>query len=209
MPTLSVFDMSGKEVGNMDLNDEVFAAPYNEGLIHQIFCGLRANARRGTQSTKTRGEVRGGGRKPWRQKGTGMARHGSRRSPIWRGGGTTFGPKPRTHNQALPKKMRRQAMRSALSQRVREAKLTAVDELQLEEYRTRAMVETLKNLKVSERRTLVVLHAPDDKVQKSASNIPGVDVVLAENLNLVDVVLSHRLLATKGALQKLEEVLSK
>ncbi|MBI3925479.1 MAG: 50S ribosomal protein L4 [Armatimonadetes bacterium] len=209
MPTLPVFDMSGQEVGNLELRDEVFGAPYNRGLIHQIFCGLRANARRGTHSTKTRSEVRGGGKKPWRQKGTGMSRHGSRRSPIWRGGGVTFGPKPRDYTQALPKKMRRQALKSALSQRVREAKVTALSELTLDEFRTRAIVEMLGKLKVEERRTLVVLDAANPKVQKSASNIPGLQVVLAENLNLVDVVLSHRLVATRNALQKLEEVLSR
>lgn len=208
MPKLSVHDMSGKVVGDVSLKDEVFNAPYNQGLIHQIFVGLRANKRRGTASTKERGEIRGGGRKPWRQKGTGMARHGTRTSPLWRGGGITFGPKPRSYNQKLPKKMRHGAMRSALSQRVRDEKVTALKALDLEEFRTKAVVELLKSLEVSESRTLLVLHEPNQKVEKSASNIPGVGVVLAENLNLIDVIHNHRLVATVDALEKIQEVLS-
>ncbi|MGE0492642.1 MAG: 50S ribosomal protein L4 [Vulcanimicrobiota bacterium] len=208
MPKVSLYNMSGKVVGDFELKDEVFNTPYNQGLIHQIYVGLLANQRRGTHSTKTRGEVRGGGKKPWRQKGTGMARHGSRRSPIWRGGGITFGPRPRDYQQALPKKMRHGAMRSALSQRLRESKLTALKELSLDEFRTKAMIEMLKNLEVSETKTLLVLAEPNTKVQKSASNIPGLNVVLAANLNLVDLVRHHRVVATQEALEKIQEVLS-
>lgn len=208
MPKLSVHDMKGKVVGDVTLKDEVFDVPYNEGLIHQIFVGLQGNKRRGTHSTKTRGEVRGGGRKPWRQKGTGMARAGTRNSPLWRGGGIVFGPRPRSYQRTLPKKMRHGALRSALSQRVREEKLTALDQLTLKEFKTKTVIKMLKDLKVEERRTLVVVHERDEKVFKSASNIPGVEVVEAGHLNLVDVVQSHRLVATKEALEKIQEVLS-
>ena len=208
MPKLSVHDMKGKVVGDVSLKDEVFDVPYNEGLIHQIFVGLMANKRRGTHSTKTRGEIRGGGRKPWRQKGTGMARAGTKTSPLWRGGGIVFGPRPRGYQKGLPKKMRHGAMRSALSQRVREEKLTALDQVTMEEYKTKTMVKMLSDLKIEDRRTLLVLHEKDDKVIKSASNIPGFNVVLAENLNLLDVVKNHRVLATKDALEKIQEVLS-
>ncbi len=246
MAKLPVFDMAGKSAGDLELSDTVFGAEYNQGLIHQIFVGLQANARHGTADTKTRGEVRGGGRKPWRQKGTGMARQGSRRAPNWKGGGTVFGPHPRKYTQALPKKMRHAALRSALSQRVRENAVTALSELALEEFKTKRIVEMLTALKLtltvrgkkkagehadgerakarravanstaeiaidgssSAARTLLVLEAANDKVQKSAANLPGVTVVLAANLNLVDVVLSHRVLATKAALKKIEEVLS-
>ncbi len=208
MPKVSLYNMAGKVVGDLNLKDEVFDAPYNQGLIHQIYVGLRANKRRGTHCTKTRGEVRGGGRKPWRQKGTGMARHGSRRSPIWRGGGITFGPRPRSYNQKLPKKMRHGALRSAISHRLREARLTALDELSLDEFRTKAIVELLTNLEVTERKTLLVLSEPNQKVEKSASNIPGLNLVLAANLNVIDLVHHGRVVATKQALEKIEEVLS-
>jgi len=246
MAKLPLFDMAGKSAGDLELSDTVFGAEYNQGLIHQIFVGLQANLRHGTADTKTRGEVRGGGRKPWRQKGTGMARQGSRRAPNWKGGGTVFGPHPRKYTQALPKKMRRAALRSALSQRVRENAVTALSEVSLEEFKTKKIVDMLKALKLtlsvrgkkkagehaeggrasakrgqanetreiaidgssSAARTLLVLDAANDKVQKSAANLPGVTVVLASNLNLIDVVLSHRVLATKAALKKIEEVLS-
>lgn len=247
MAKLPVFDMAGKSAGDLELSDAVFGAEFNQGLIHQIFVGLQANARHGTADTKTRGEVRGGGRKPWRQKGTGMARQGSRRAPHWKGGGTVFGPHPRKYTQALPKKMRHAALRSALSQRVRENAVTALSELALEEFKTKRIVEMLKALNLgsltvrgkkkagdhaegerakarravpnstaelpidgssSAARTLLVIDAADAKVQKSAGNLPGVTVVVAANLNLIDVVLSHRVLATKAALKKIEEVLS-
>jgi len=240
MAKLPLFDMAGKSAGDLELSDTVFGAEYNQGLIHQIFVGLQANLRHGTADTKTRGEVRGG------QKGTGMARQGSRRAPNWKGGGTVFGPHPRKYTQALPKKMRRAALRSALSQRVRENAVTALSEVSLEEFKTKKIVDMLKALKLtlsvrgkkkagehaeggrasakrgqanetreiaidgssSAARTLLVLDAANDKVQKSAANLPGVTVVLASNLNLIDVVLSHRVLATKAALKKIEEVLS-
>ncbi len=208
MPKLSLHDMTGTVVGDLELSTQVFDVPYNAGLVHQIFVGLMANKRRGTHFTKTRGEVRGGGRKPHRQKGTGMARHGSRRSPIFRGGGITFGPRPRSYNQTLPKKMRQGAMRCALSQRVREEALTAVSELTMEEFKTKRIVAMFRALGLDTRKTLLVLDTPNEKVEKSASNIPGLNVVQASTLNLVDLLKHDRVVATKVALEKIQEALS-
>jgi len=208
MPKVSVFNMKGETVGELDLNPEVFEAPYHQAVLHQVMLALQANARRGTHKVKTRGEVSGGGKKPWRQKGTGMARHGSRRSPIWKGGGVTFGPQPRSYGQKIPKKMRHLAMRSALSQRLREEMLTALSELKLEDFSTRTFAGMLSALKVEGGRTLVVVNQPDLKVEKSAANLPGVKLVRASNLNLLDLVKFPRLVATREALQSIQEVLS-
>jgi large subunit ribosomal protein L4 len=205
--------MAGKVVGDIELKDGVFNADYKESLIHQIYVGLMANKRHGTHDTKGKGEVRGGGKKPWRQKGTGNARHGSRRSPIWKGGGVTFGPTPRKYTQVLPKTMRHAAMRSALSQRVRESNFTALSEVKLDGFKTKPIVEMLKHLtqddhSVSTSHTLLLLGSQDKVVMKSAANIPGVEVIVADLLNVVDIVNSKRILATKDAIKKLEEVLS-
>lgn len=213
MAKLSILSMAGEVVGDLDLSSKVFEAEYNQGLVHQIFTGLLANRRHGTADTKSRGEVRGGGKKPWRQKGTGNARHGSRRSPIWKGGGISFGPTPRSYNQSLPKKMRHAALRCALSQRVRESKFIAVNEVKLESFKTKSVVEMLVKLtshghESTKDRTLLVIEKIDLFVQRSAANIPGLTVVTVDQLNLVDVVLTHRLLATTGAIQHLEEQLS-
>ena len=213
MAKLSILSMAGEVVGDLDLNAKVFEAEYNQGLVHQIFTGLLANRRHGTADTKSRGEVRGGGKKPWRQKGTGNARHGSRRSPIWKGGGISFGPTPRSYNQALPKKMRHAAMRCALSQRVRESNFIALNEVKLESFKTKAVVEMLVKVashahETTKDRTLLVLAKADPMVQKSSANIPGLTVVTVDRLNLVDLVLTHRVVATTGAIQHLEEQLS-
>lgn len=225
MPKLAVLDMSGKSVGDIELAPEVFEVEYHEAIIHQVTVGLQANLRHGTSCTKTRGEVRGGGRKPWRQKGTGMARHGSRRSPIWKGGGTTFGPRPRKYTQKLPAKMRHLAMRSALSQRVREEMLTPVKAIEMKEFKTRDFAKFLADIKVEttpvkqkpaegEKKknlpvpnALIVIDSTDLKVQKSAANLPNVRVAMVQNLNLLDVVLSKRLVFTQAALEKIQEVL--
>jgi large subunit ribosomal protein L4 len=199
MPKVSVFNMEGETVGELELNPEVFEAPYHQAVLHQVVLAQQANARRGTHKTKTRGEVRGGGRKPWRQRGTGQARHGSRRSPLWKGGGVVFGPRPRSYSQKIPKKMRQLAMKSALSQRLREEMITALSELKL---------NMLKALKVDGGRALVVVNQPDIKVEKSAANLPGVKLVRASNLNVLDLVKYPRLVATREALQSIEEVLS-
>lgn len=213
MPKLPLVDMAGKVVGDIELKDGVFNADYKESLIHQIYVGLMANKRHGTHDTKGKGEVRGGGKKPWRQKGTGNARHGSRRSPIWKGGGVTFGPTPRKYTQVLPKTMRHAAMRSALSQRVRESNFTALSEVKLDGYKTKPIVEMLKQLtqddhSVSTSHTLILIGSQDKVVMKSAANIPGVEVIVAELVNVVHIVNSKRILATKDAIKKLEEVLS-
>lgn len=208
MPKLSLHDMKGKVVGDLELSSEVFDVPFNQGLVHQIFTGLMANKRRGTHHTKTRGEVRGGGAKPYRQKGTGMARHGTRRSPIFAGGGVTFGPRSRSYNQQLPKKMRHGALRCALSQRVRDENLTALSALEMKEFKTKSIVKMFKDLKLETKKTLLVLGAPDQQVEKSASNLPGLNVVQADRLNLVDVLKHDRVVATKDALEKIQEVLS-
>jgi large subunit ribosomal protein L4 len=208
MPKLSLLDMKGKKAGDIDLSADVFDVPFNQGLVHQMFCGLMANKRRGTASTKTRGEIRGGGRKPYRQKGTGMARHGSRVSPIFRGGGITFGPRPRSYNQVLPKKMRHGALRCVLSQRLRDESLTGISELELSEFKTRAMLEFFSAIKVETRKTLLVLASPNKFVEKSVSNIPALNVAYAENVNLVTLMKHDRVVATKEALEKIQEVLS-
>lgn len=213
MPTLPIVDMAGQNVGNIELTDAIFGAEYKESLIHQIYVGLRANLRHGTHDTKGKGEVRGGGRKPWRQKGTGNARHGSRRSPIWKGGGISFGPTPRKYTQVLPKTMRHAAMKSALSQRVRESNFVAISEVKLDSFKTKTVVDMLKTLtqddhSVSTSHTLLLIGSRDKFVLKSAANIPGVSVVSVDQVNVVDVVDSKRILATREAIEKLEEVLS-
>jgi len=212
MAKIKLHDMAGKVVGDIELQDAVFGAEYKESLIHQIYVGLLANKRHGTHDTKGKGEVRGGGRKPWRQKGTGGARAGSRRSPLWKGGGITFGPTPRKYTQVLPKSMRHAALKSALSQRVREDKFTALSEVKLDSYKTKAVVDMLKVLtqddhSVSTSHTLLLIGSRDEVVLKSAANIPGVEVLVVDLLNVVDVVNSKRILATKEAILKLEEVL--
>lgn len=210
MPKVSLYNMKGETVGELELNQEVFAVPYNEALIHQVMVSLRANQRQGNAKTKTRGEVSGGGRKPFRQKGTGMARQGSRRSPLMCGGAITFGPVVRSYTQAIPRKMRRLALRSALSQRVNESVLTALDALKIEEYKTKAFISVLNAIKVqpTEGRVLVVLKDADEKTLKSAANVPNVRVVEARNLNLLDVIDYPRLVATSDALKAIEEGLA-
>ena len=213
MAKVKLHDMAGKVVGDIELKDAIFGAEYKENLIHQIYIGLLANRHHGTHDTKGKGEVRGGGRKPWRQKGTGGARAGSRRSPLWKGGGITFGPTPRKYTQVLPKTMRHAALRSAISQRVRESAFTAVSEVKLDGFKTKAIVDMLKSLtqddhSVSTSHTLLLIGAADTVVMKSAANIPGVEVIVAERVNVVDIVNSKRILATKDAITKLEDVLS-
>lgn len=215
MAKLSVVDMTGKSVGELDLKADVFEVDYNEALIHQIYVGLKANQRRGTADTKTRGEIRGGGRKPWKQKGTGNARQGSRRAPHWKGGGVVFGPHPRSYVQALPKNMRHAALRSALSQRLRESNFTALSTISLSEIKTKKIIEMLvsvtKNAHSStkfEDRSVILLAQTDHNVIKAAANIPGVQVKTVNQFNLLDVIDNQRILATQDAIRHLEETLS-
>jgi large subunit ribosomal protein L4 len=205
MPTVDVLNMDGERVGELELNPVIFDAEIKEHLLYDVVKMLQANQRRGTAATKDRSEVRGGGRKPWRQKGTGRARHGSIRSPIWRGGGVTFGPKPRSFKYHLPKKMRRAALYSALTSKVKQDQLTVLDSLQLAEPKTRQVVRLMNNLNVGGK-TLVVTAGPDADVYRSSRNIPGIKSVLANQINVLDIINYDRLIMTKDAVAVVEEV---
>lgn len=207
MPKVAVYNMQGEVVGEMELNEQIFGGPVNEAVLHSAVVMQLASRRQGTASTKTRAEVRGGGRKPWRQKGTGRARVGSIRSPLWRKGGIIFGPKPRNYGYNLPKKVRRLALRSALAAKVQEGNLVVVDELTLPEIKTKEMVKVLKALK-AEPKALVVTASDDEKVRKSARNIPGVLPLEAKGLNVYDILNHDKLVITKEAVARVEEVLA-
>ena len=204
MANVSVYNMEGKEVGSMKLNDAVFGVEINEHLVHQAVVLQLANNRQGTQKAKTRSEVRGGGRKPWRQKGTGHARQGSTRSPQWTGGGVVFAPTPRDYSFKLNKKEKRAALKSALTSRVVENKFVVVDELKLDEIKTKKFVEVLKNLNVE--KALVVLNDMDEKVIASAANIPTVKTTQTNELNVFDVLKYDTVVVTKAAVATIEEV---
>ena len=202
-----VYSMSGEQVGTVELDEMIFGIEPNLAVVHQALRRQLNNARRGTHQTKTRGEVRGGGRKMWRQKGTGRARQGSRRAPHWKGGGVVFGPHPRSYAQQMPRKMRRLAMRSALSLKRGEEKIVLLDRLELPEIRTRAMIEVLEKLHLSEGSTLVVLPGKDDVVQTSARNIPGVKTLLAPNVNVVDLLDFDHVLMPVASVEVIGQIL--
>ena len=204
MANVSVFNMEGKEVGTMDLNDAVFGVEINDHLVHLAVVRQLAHNRQGTQKAKTRSEVRGGGRKPWRQKGTGHARQGSTRSPQWTGGGVVFAPTPRDYDMKMNKKERRAALKSALTSRVQENKLIVLDELKLDEVKTKAMQNVLNNLNVS--KALVVLNDNDSNVVLSARNIPDVVTALPNTINVYDVLKYNTVILTKAAVASIEEV---
>jgi large subunit ribosomal protein L4 len=208
MPKLAVLDMSGKQVGEIELSEAVFGITPNEAVLHQAVVMQQASLRRGTHATKNRALVSGGGRKPWRQKGTGRARHGSIRSPLWVGGGTVFGPQPRSYAFKLPKKVRRLALKSALSSKVLDQELVVLDELKLEQPKTKEMVQVLKNLGAG-RKALVVTENLDEKVVLSARNIPGVKLVQADGINVLDILYHDKLILTRGAVSRVEEVFGK
>ena len=199
-----VFNIKGEEVGKVSLNDEVFKAPYNEALIHQIVVAYLANQRQGTKSTLTRSEVRGGGRKPWRQKGTGNARQGSIRAPQWIKGGVVFAPKPRDFSKKVNKQMKRAAFVSAISTCLAEKCLIVLDELTLEAPKTKAVTEMLSNLKVDKRATIVT-NGMNENVVLSAANIPNVNVTTADQLCTYDIVVSDKIVITKEAIKAIEE----
>lgn len=205
MPKVAVFNMAGAQVGEIDLSDSVFGIEPNEAVVHQVVKAQLANRRVGTASTKTRGEVRGGGRKPWRQKGTGRARAGSRRSPVWRGGGTVFGPHPRDYSIRLPKKVRRLALKSVLSGKFNNDEIVVLEALSFEEPKTKRMLEVLDALNVFEK-ALVVTADGDINVLKSARNIPGVKPVRADFMNVYDLLAYDKLVITRDAVAKVEEV---
>ena len=204
MANVSVYNMEGKEVGKMDLNDSVFGVEVNEHLVHMAVVQQLANNRQGTQKAKTRGEVSGGGRKPWRQKGTGHARQGSTRSPQWKGGGVVFAPVPRDYSFKLNKKEKRAALKSALTSRVQEDKFLVLDELKLDEVKTKKFSEVLNNLKVS--KAIVVLADNDQNVVLSARNIPDVITASVSTINTYDIMKYSTVIATKDAVAKIEEV---
>ncbi len=204
MAKVSVFNMEGKEVGNLDLNDAVFGVEVNEHLVHMAVVQQLANNRQGTQKAKTRSEVRGGGRKPWRQKGTGHARQGSTRSPQWTGGGVVFAPVPRDYSFKLNKKEKRAALKSALSSRVQDGKLIVVDELKLDEIKTKQFAKIMSNLKVE--KALVVLSEKDENVVMSARNLPAVKTALTNTINVYDILKYNTVVLTKDAVKSIEEV---
>ena len=204
MANVSVYNMEGKEVGTIELSDAVFGVQVNEHLVHMAVVHQLANNRQGTQKAKTRSEVSGGGRKPWRQKGTGHARQGSTRAPQWTGGGVVFAPVPRDYSFKLNKKEKRAALKSALTSRVQNNKLIVVDELKFDEIKTKKFQAVLDNLKVS--KALVVLADNDEKVVMSARNIPAVKTALTSTINVYDILKGDTVILTKDAVAKIEEV---
>ena len=205
MPKVDVYDIKGKKVSDVDLNEKVFGIEPNENIVHEVLVNYLANQRQGTQSTKTRSEVRGGGRKPWRQKGTGRARQGSIRAPQWIKGGIALGPKPRSYYYTVNKKEKRLAIKSMLSSKVLENELTVVDSLDMKEIKTKEMVKVLNNLKI-EGKTLMLLPEKNENVQKSARNIEGVKTTLVNTINVYDLLKYKNLVITLDTVKKLEEV---
>ena len=204
MANVSVYNMEGNEVGTLELNDAVFGVEVNEHLVHLAVVAQLANKRQGTQKAKTRSEVSGGGRKPWRQKGTGHARQGSTRAPQWKGGGVVFAPTPRDYTIRLNKKEKRAALCSALSSKVAESQIIVLDEFKLDEIKTKKFVEVMNNLKAS--KALVVLEGENKNVVLSGRNIPTVKVTATNEINTYDVLKYETLVVTKAAVEKLEEV---
>ncbi len=204
MANVSVFNMEGNEVGTMELNDAIFGAKVNEHLVHLAVVSQLANKRQGTQKAKTRSEVSGGGRKPWRQKGTGHARQGSTRAPQWTGGGMVFAPVPRDYTIRLNKKEKRAALKSVLTSKVQENKFIVVDELKFDEIKTKAMKNVLANLKAD--KALVILNDNDQNVVLSARNIEGVQTALTNTINLFDLLKHNTVVVTKAAVETIEEV---
>ncbi|MDC2867205.1 MULTISPECIES: 50S ribosomal protein L4 [Bacillus] len=207
MPKVKLFNQTGSEVGEIQLAETVFGIEPNEAVLFEAVMMQRASLRQGTHKVKTRSEVRGGGRKPWRQKGTGRARQGSIRSPQWRGGGTVFGPTPRSYAYKLPKKVRRLAIKSALATKVVENNIVVLEDLVLNAPKTKDMVAVLKGLTV-EKKALIVTADVNEAVELSARNIPGVTVITADGVNVLDVLHHDKLIMTKAAVEKVEEVLA-
>lgn len=205
MPKVDVLNVSGQRVGEIELNDSVFGIEVNQHVLYEAVKNYLANQRQGTQSAKTRAEVRGGGRKPYRQKGTGRARQGTLRAPNFVGGGVVFAPKPRDYSYKLPKKVKRLAIKSALSSKVQNDEMIVLEELTMDAPKTKDMVSILKNINTA-KKTLIVLGDKNDNVVKSANNIPGVTTSLVNNINVYDILKYDTFVVTKEAVQKLEEV---
>ncbi|MCI5996756.1 MAG: 50S ribosomal protein L4 [Peptoniphilaceae bacterium] len=205
MPKVNVYNQLGEVVGDIELNEAIFGIEVNEHVVYEVVKNHLANRRQGTQSAKTRAEVRGGGRKPWRQKGTGRARQGSIRAPQWKGGGVVFAPKPRSYRYSVPKKVRRLAMKSVLTSKVLEGELKVLDALTVDTFSTKKAKEILKNLNV-ETKTMIVLPEGNDMIIKSFANLPKVETVVVDYMNVYDLMRFDNLLIVKDALSKIEEV---
>ena len=205
MPKVNVYNQFGEVVGDIELNEAIFGIEVNEHVVYEVVKNHLANRRQGTQSAKTRAEVRGGGRKPWRQKGTGRARQGSIRAPQWKGGGVVFAPKPRNYRYSVPKKVKRLAMRSVLSSKVNEGELRVLDNLVLDAFSTKKAKEVLCNLKL-DNKTMIVLPAGNDMIIKSFANLPKVETVVVDYMNVYDLMRFDNLVIVKDALSKIEEV---
>ncbi|WOV87292.1 50S ribosomal protein L4 [Sporosarcina oncorhynchi] len=206
MPKVSVLSQTGSSVGDIELSEAIFGIEPNDAVLFEALVQQRASLRQGNHKVKTRGEVAGGGRKPWRQKGTGRARQGSIRSPQWRGGGIVFGPSPRSYSYKLPKKVRRLALLSALSTKVRDEEIIVLDSLTFEAPKTKEFTKVLKDLSIN-KKALFVTADLDEAVALSARNIPGISVVTANGINVLDIVAHDNLVITKDAVSKIEEVL--
>ena len=205
MSTVTMLNMAGQEAGTIELNDAIFGIEPNENAVHAVVKNILANRRQGTQSAKTRAEVRGGGRKPFRQKGTGRHRQGSSTDPSQVGGGVVFAPKPRSYRYTVPKKLKRLAMLSALSSKVKENEIIVIDELAFDEPKTKEMVKMLENIN-AEKKALIVTAAKDDNVVKSAANIKGIRTALVGTMNVYDIINHTSFIVTKEAIEKIEEV---
>lgn len=205
MPNVALYNISGNQVGEIELNENTFGANVNVEAMHQVVKMYLANQRQGTQSALTRAEVRGGGIKPWRQKGTGRARHGSIRSPQWRHGGTVFAPKPRSYRYSVPKKIKRIAMKSALSSKVNDNNIVVIEELNFDAPKTKQVVSLLQNLKIDSK-TLIVVAENNENIVKSARNIEGVKTAFVNTLNVYDILKYDKFIITKDAVKKVEEV---
>jgi len=207
MTTIDVVNHKNEKVSEVHLPEEIYSVPVRIGLLHEVVRWQMARWRAGTACTKTRGEVRGGGKKPWRQKGTGRARVGTIRSPLWRGGGVVFGPMPRDYSYKVPKKVRKGALRSAVLLKAQEGKLLIVDKLELKEAKTREFVQVMKDLSVQE--ALVVVSEKDETLERASRNVPGVKVLVVAGLNVYDIMRYDTLVMTQPALEKLEGVLAR
>ena len=205
MPKVALYDITGSQIGDVELSDDIFGVEINTHVMYEAVKNYLANRRQGTQSAKTRAEVRGGGRKPWRQKGTGRARQGSIRSPQWKGGGVVFAPKPRDYSYKLPKKIKRLALKSALSSKVQDQEIIVVDSLVLDTPKTKDMIKVLSNLKAN-KKTLVVIPERDENLILAARNIPGVKTAYVNTINVYDILNCDSFLITKDAVNKVEEV---
>jgi len=205
MPKVALYDINGSQVGDVELNDGIFGIEVNNHAMYEAVKNYLANQRQGTQSAKTRGEVRGGGRKPWRQKGTGRARQGSIRSPQWKGGGVVFAPKPRDYSYKIPKKVKRLALKSALTSKVNDNEIIVVDNLNISEAKTKEMVKVLGNLNAA-KKTLIVIPERDEKVVRAAKNIEGVKTSYVNTINVYDLLNCDSFVITKAAVNKVEEV---